>query len=485
MMGRKDFQPKLFYTFSLDDYVPQNHLLRIIDTYVDFEFVRKLVKPFYPDGGRPSTDPVVLFRMSLLGFLYGIVSERQLAEDVRLNLAYRWFLGYDMDETPPEHTALSKARARYGPGVFEQFFRRIVTQCQQAGLIQGEELYLDASLLPANASLDSLVSRPLFHQIPRTPGEHTSTLWEENENAPIDERPLNKRTSNERRVSRTDPDATIVVRKSDPRPYLAYKVHVAVDGDDHRIITAVSTTTGTSAESHELPVLMGKHRWTVRSKPKAVVADKGYGTAAVYQFLDEQRIDAIIPRRKPWSKVLKKRLEAGFRYDRQRDVYVCPKGKTMYRSPGSSPEQVRYRVHRLACNGCELQGVLCKSKRPSITRSKLSDLYEKVYSQIRSREGRRMLRKRGPWAETVFAEMKGPRGFATCRVRGLHNVHIYALLAAAAHNIRRFAKHMSSPTGTDGLQRARVPFAAASAPLLNLWFKFFTVDLRPVSLHLF
>lgn len=235
MMGRKVVQPKIYYTFSLDEHVPQNHLLRVIDTYVDFDFVRQLVKPFYADGGRPSIDPVVLFRMSRLGFLYGIVSERQLAEDVRLNLAYRWFFGYDIDENPPEHTALSKARARYGPGIFEQFFRHIVKQCNDSGLIQGEELYLDASLLPANASLDSLVSRPLFHQVPGTPEQHTASLWTANDTAPDDEAPIEKRTSNERRVSRTDPDATIVVRKSDPRPFLAYKVHVAVDGDDNRL----------------------------------------------------------------------------------------------------------------------------------------------------------------------------------------------------------------------------------------------------------
>jgi transposase len=119
MMGRKAPESKLFYEFSLDSRVPEGHLLRRIEAVVDLGFVRHLTEPFHSHTGQPSVDPVVLFKMALLGYLYGLPSERRLAEEVELNLAYRWFLGYDLDEATPNHSVLSKARRRFGPGVYE------------------------------------------------------------------------------------------------------------------------------------------------------------------------------------------------------------------------------------------------------------------------------------------------------------------------------------------------------------------------------
>ncbi len=159
-MGRKGFQGKWFYNFSLEDRVPQDHLLRSVADAVDFAFVRGLVRQTYSHTGAPSVDLVVIFKMALLGFLYGITSERRLAGEIRLNLAYLWFLGYDLDETPPDHSILSKARARYGREAYRQFFNEIVRQCTDWGLVDGDRLYLDASLVKANASPGSLVDRP-------------------------------------------------------------------------------------------------------------------------------------------------------------------------------------------------------------------------------------------------------------------------------------------------------------------------------------
>jgi transposase len=126
MLGRKVFTPKLLYQFSLEAQVPEEHLLRRVAAAVDFGFVRRLTARFYSHTGRPGIDPQVLFKMGLLGYLYGITSERRLAEEVRLHLAYRWFLGYDLDEATPDHSALSKARARFGLPVYTACFMEIV-----------------------------------------------------------------------------------------------------------------------------------------------------------------------------------------------------------------------------------------------------------------------------------------------------------------------------------------------------------------------
>jgi transposase len=129
MMGQKIFTPKQLYRFSLEDRVPADHLLRQVAAVVDFSFVRRLTARFYSHTGKPSIDPVVLFKMALIGYLYGITSERRLADELRLNLAFMWFIGYDLDEMPPDHSVLSKARRRFGLTVYQAFFTEIVRQC--------------------------------------------------------------------------------------------------------------------------------------------------------------------------------------------------------------------------------------------------------------------------------------------------------------------------------------------------------------------
>jgi len=216
VMGRKGFQGKWFYNFSLDQRVPENHILRLVSNAIDFSFVRGLVQHTCSHTGAPSVDPVVIFKMGFLGYLCGISSERQLAEDIRLNLAYKWFLGYDLDETPPDHSILSKARARYGPQEYRQFFSEVVRRCREASLIDGDRVYLDATLVRANASLDSLVSRPLDQQLGNV-NEYVNRLWAENPpedggetEPPEAPRPAGgskpgKPGANARRVSRTGP----------------------------------------------------------------------------------------------------------------------------------------------------------------------------------------------------------------------------------------------------------------------------------------
>ena len=207
---------------------------------IDLSFVRDLVRNTYSHTGAPSVDPVVVFKMGLLGYLYGITSERRLAEEIKLNLAYMWFLGYDLDEEPPDHSILSKARTRYGPQAYRQFFSEVVRRCRNAGLVDGDRIYLDATLVRANASLDSLVSRPLYQQLVDA-DKYVDRLWTDNPSEGSKgepPQPLGSQSTgakprtlapNERRVSRTDPQAAIITDKKKGL-FLARKVHIAVDG---------------------------------------------------------------------------------------------------------------------------------------------------------------------------------------------------------------------------------------------------------------
>src|SRR4030081_970622 len=267
MMGIKNVEAKLFYEISLDRRIPEDHLLRRIEQAVDFSFVYSLTRPYYSHTGQPSVDPVALFKMALLGYLYGLASERRLAQEVELNLAYRWFLGYDLDEATPNHSVLSNARRRFGKQVYEEFFRRVVLQCEAAGLIEGTTLYLDSTLVPASADVDSARSRTLLQQLPSGPSEFVEQLWKSNpDEAEAEPRPpgppTGQHTVNQWISSRTDPEAGMVSRGRGYPPHFAYKDHLCVDGGRARIVTAVRVTSGQRADEYELPNLVeGSAPW--------------------------------------------------------------------------------------------------------------------------------------------------------------------------------------------------------------------------------
>ena len=228
MKQQPRFEAKFYYHLSLDHLVPEDHLLRLIDRAVDFAFIRPLCRPFYSHTGRPSVDPVVLFKMLLVGYLYGITSERRLTRELNLNLAYRWFLGYDFDQPTPDHSVLSKARARFSPEVFEDFFRRSIDLCREAGLLEEGPVYVDSTLIQASAAVDSLVPREDHLQPPLSIEEYVQRLYTENDPPPKDEGPPPEPPSPSRRrgrrseyprpnqalLSKTDPEATLVNRSS-------------------------------------------------------------------------------------------------------------------------------------------------------------------------------------------------------------------------------------------------------------------------------
>lgn len=205
-------------------------------------------------------------------------------------------------------------------------------------------------------------------------------------------------------------------------------------------MTAVVTTSGDRAESHQVPELWGQHYWRTRLRAREVVADKAYGTKQVYRFLRGQGLLPTIRARKPWRQARERRLQAGFRYDKARDIFVCPEGKKLYREKQRSDGSFLYKVHRKACHKCSRHGVLCKAKRPSITRGGDERLFAWVQAHLETSAARKSLRQRMCTIEPIFAEMKGARGLSRATLRGNWKVHLQALLAFAAHNLRQLVK---------------------------------------------
>src|SRR4030081_1133883 len=166
MMGQHDRSEALFYYFRLEDQVPENHLLRLIEKHISFAFVREKLKESYSDTGRPSIDPELLLRILLIGYLYGITSERKLVEELRMHLAWRWFTGLGFDQEIPHHSTFSKNRhGRFQESkLFEELFEQIVLQCMEVGLVQGKHLSVDGSFVEANAAKESRIPREQLTQ---------------------------------------------------------------------------------------------------------------------------------------------------------------------------------------------------------------------------------------------------------------------------------------------------------------------------------
>lgn len=464
MMGEKEYEPKLFHSLSLAGMVPQDHLLRRLEELIDLSFVRKWCRPYYSHTGQPSVDPVVIFKMMLLGYLYGITSERKLAEECGMHLGFRWYLGYDLDEKTPDHSVLSKARRRYGKKVFEKFFRRVLKQCLKADLVGGEVVHADSTLVRANAARRSLVSRESFEP-PHSSRQYVEEIFDEEEAQEEDAGGKGGPGGglNQRQVSKTDPDAALVKRRN-KGSHLTYKQHFTVD-DKQRVITAVTVTSGEVDDSAQVKALLDQQP----VEPEQFCADQGYGTAAVYGELKERKIRPVIPRRGVKGKKSKANRipKSEFQYQAEQDVYICPQGKRLRRTTYDRRwDRYYYRPRHQDCRGCELRDA-CTSPGSLriITRPRLQEAVDWGLAHYQSEAGQRVYRRRQVTAEWVVSEAKGCHGLRRAQFRGLEKVSIQVLMIASVQNLKRLLSHRYA----GGLRPIFDIFAACNGVLRGLW----------------
>ena len=282
-MGHWQKQTELWVEpINLGKRIPLDHLLRKINKVLDLGFVRREVAGSYGSNGHVSVDPVIIIKLMLLLFLDDVRSERELMRIVPLRLDYLWFLGYGLEDEIPTHSVLSKARKRWGAEVFERLFARSVEQCVTAGLVDGEKLYLDASLVAANASRNSVIEVVVQREV--------SKLEEQDEDDP--NCGSSGSSVNRKLRSTTDPDSTVVRRQQD-KATPSYKNHRALD-DKAGVVTAVKTTTGAIDEGSQLMELIEKHEQLTAAKTKVAVADSRYGNTANFIALAHRRIRAHV-----------------------------------------------------------------------------------------------------------------------------------------------------------------------------------------------
>jgi transposase len=479
---------------SLDALVPTNHFDRLLESKLDLTFVRDLVRTTYKDGGRPSIDPVIFFKLQLIMFFEGIRSERQLIEIASLHLAHRWYLGYALDEALPDHSSLTRIRTRYGLVAFRRFFETIVEQCRAAGLVWGKELYFDATQVNANASLDSIAPRfavaahlgELFAEdgsdetdpkngdgepielpvaITKTERERLAAAnaarhdWLARDGAP--DRTI-MRAGYQRRsdfeASVTDPDAALMALKKGGL-HFGYHDHYAVDGGKARIILGVLVTPADVMENLPFLDLLWRARFRWQIRPHHVTGDTTYGTVENSVAVEDQGIRAYVPlpdfdQRTPFYGA------SHFSYDAERDEYRCPQDHVLRRRTAQYTEgTVAYRAEAGTCNACPVKAACTESSQGrQVHRSLYVESLDRVRGYHETAAYERAMGKRKVWVEPLFGEAKDWHGLRRFRLRRLWQVNVEALVIATGQNLKRLLRKR-------GWGRRPWPNGAPEAPL--------------------
>jgi transposase len=432
---------KLFhYGVNLEKRVRASNPLRAIKKAVDFSFVRPRVAGFYGRDGHQSEDPIVILKLMLLLFLDDVTSERELMRMVPERLDYLWFLDFDLDDEAPNHSVMSKARARWGTEVFEELFVETVRQCVEAGLVDGNKIHMDGSLVDANASNKSVRRGPadLIEALRKLYRQEADKLDKD----AGDEGGGQKRRGQERStVSRTDPDAAMARKNAADPARMRYKSHRAVD-DQCGVITAVETTPGNVMENQKLMTLVDQHEQNTSCQVGTVVADAQYGTNENFAACQQRGIQSHMKDfRSTQSNDAAKRgifKQSDFRYEEETQTYICPAGEVL-KPTGRIDRGLQVFVSdSRVCQGCALRNKCMKSKRAvrTLKRHVAHDAIEEARRQSHSGWARRDRRRRQHLMEGSFADATNHHGFKRARWRRLRNQHIQDLLIAACQNIR-------------------------------------------------
>jgi transposase/uncharacterized protein (UPF0179 family) len=488
MMGHQPkVQQKLFYTkFSLDQRVPKDHILRKIAKYVDFDFIYKEVENSYGIKGNVSIPPPVILKMMVLLTLYNVRSERELMATIPMRLDWLWFLDYDLDDEIPNHSVLSKARARWGVVAFKIFFERIVWQCVQAGLIDGSKLFMDSSIVQADASNNSVVKTVSLKRYLNKSYQILESRLEKEKSADAknDNNTPKSGAANKKHISTTDPDAS-VTRRGKGRSKLDYQIHRGVDSKCE-IITATDVTPGEVHEAHRLQTLIEAHEKNTVSKVDVAVADSKYGTLDNFASCFDRGIKAHIPSLEQTQKGSGRQKDIFAReifiYDFAKDIFICPAGQIMKkRKYKKKRKHYEYSATAKICNSCHLKEQCTRSKSGrTLKRHVRQDDIDLMLSQAIGAESKKDIKTRQHLMERSFARATR-YGYKRARWRRLWRVQIQEYLTASIQNMMVLLRHAKEQAPALAMVKAKPGCRQAYLRLQRLFFFFKEVTTRIIN----
>jgi transposase len=446
MMGRQTGdQSQLFYLFNLEDRIPAGHLLRRINPVVSgvLADLREKLAPFYSEIGRPSIDPELMIRMLIVGYCYGIRFERRLCEEVELHLAYRWFCRLDLEDKVPDHSTFSVNRhGRFRDSdLLRHVFEAVVRACMEAGLVKGEGFAVDASVIEADASR--------YHG--KAPDEIDWSLPERQTRAvaeflgALDDEDTDANRKLPRVISPVDP-CSAWTAKANKRVQFGYGLNYLIDIENAVIVDVEATPARTYDEVAATKTMIERSDEQLGLKPKRLIADTAYGTGKFLGWLVDAKITPHIP---VWDRSERNDgtlSRADFRFDKERNVYVCPAGKLLATTGRvHDGRTVLYRARTRDCGPCPLKPRCC----PNLPLRKVPrDVHEDARDQARALmktpeyEKSRDERKK---VEMRFAHLKTHHRFERMRLRGLSGARDEFHLAAIVQNLKTLANRLWRP----------------------------------------
>jgi transposase len=459
----------MFYYVRMEEIVPEDHLLRLIDKHIDFNFVRNKVKQLYSHTGRPSIAPEILIRMLLIGYLYGITSERRLCEEIKMHIGYRWFVGLNLEDKVPDHSTFSKNRhERFAEsGIFQEIFDEIIRQCIEKGLLTGKHMTVDSTYIRANASFKSL--EPIIVEM--KPKEYIEKLEKEN---PVEDKPWEpaddyphrgQKISNNMHRSKTDPDARLSRKSFRATTDLYHSATFVMDNRSRVIIGAAVGKPDLRTDSEKALEQIRRIKWRYKIRPESIGADKGYATGEFIHNLINENIQPHIPivRHRSHNAIGIYTIN-DFRYDEEKDIFVCPDGKELkYWGIHKHSRQHVYRARKKDCGRCPRKAKCTKDMARSLSYHIYEDSIDKARQLNKTKEYRisQRMRKR---IEELFGKAKEFMGLRRAKFRRLKFVREQVLMTAIAQNIKRIVKLLSRKGPHREALAAKQPYAS---PFVN------------------
>jgi transposase len=458
MTERRNTQLKM-YSLTIEEMVPQGHFLRKLDSMVDFSFIYDEVRDLYSAVGRPSIDPVILIKSLLLGYLYGIQSERYLEMEIQVNIAFRWFLRLDLDETVPDHSTMSQNRRRRfnGTPLFRKMFEKVLGDCVAKGLADGKLILTDSTHIKADASHACATvievekeASAYMELLDKYEAEERAKLESDGKIAP---KKLRKtKVSDVKKVEKTvyssDPEAGKLGRPGKPVG-AHYLDHQAIDAKNG-IIVDVEVTPGNVNDSGPYLAQLERVEEVTGLKIETIAADSGYDTSLIHKVLDERKITAFMPKKDFGGGKKAEFVKKDFVYDETADTFDCPNGcKLPLRcvQRGESAVMREYRAETKDCANCPHRE---KCIAPSQQSRKLQvNIFESVYQKHHENDGspeyRSALKARQIWCEGTFAAQKRVHNLKQMLRVGLEATYDHCLLSATAINLKRMIKCALQP----------------------------------------
>lgn len=445
MMGERQVgQEALFYGFSLERHVPADHFLRAIDRFVDLGELRERLAPFYSSTGRPSIDPELLIRMLLVGYCFGIRSERRLCEEVHLNLAYRWFCRLGLEADVPDHSTFSKNRhGRFrNSDLIRQLFETVLRRCMYEGLVGGEGFAVDASLIKADANRQKGVegSKGLAPEMTsRAIDEYLAVLDDAAFGAASEVTP--------KFLSPADPAARWTGAHGG-QAFFAYSTNYLIDLDNAIIVDVEASSAIRQAEVKAAKTMIDRVDKQFGLNPERLAADTAYGSGEMLAWLVHERgIEPHIPVFDKSKRTDGTFSRSEFTYDNESDVYVCPGGKklTTTGTQVNDGDTLIYRASKYDCSACTLK-LICSPNTPArkVPRS-IHEGPRDVAREIAKTEAYAVSRRQRKKVEMLFAHLKRILRLDRLRLRGPCGARDEFLLAATAQNLRKLAKLIPMP----------------------------------------